>query len=79
MSINTVGGKLVSKGKVLDDEAKTLKDYTIADKGQIIAMPNKARPAKKEETKKDDPKPTVTIQNNAAAASTDAAPAPAPV
>lgn len=77
-NIQVVTGKLVAKGKILDDGEKKISDYGIVEGASVVAMPTKARPAKKEDAKAEAPKPTVTISSNnasaAAAPNADAAP-----
>lgn len=38
--------KLIAYGKVMDDEAKTIADYKIAENGFIVVMTVKAKPVK---------------------------------
>ena len=44
--------KLIAYGKVMDDNNKTLKDYSLKENDFIVVMISKAKPAPKQEDKK---------------------------
>lgn len=44
--------KLIAYGKVMDDDSKQLKDYSIKEGDFIVVMVSKAKPAPKQEAPK---------------------------
>lgn len=48
--------KLIAYGKVMDNDAKTIKDHALKDGDFIVCMVTKAKPAPKQQPKPEDAK-----------------------